>query len=121
MLDEVVESTNKLSTFLLKTSKVNMNGGLWDLEFFPIRVALSIVFYKSSIIVFSHYLLMVYFHLNNSIKITLLRNLRDVKEINIFLNLCKIFNNIVFHIYGILIDSWGFTNILFLRSSTDRI
>jgi len=37
MLDNAPESTRQLWKFLLKTSKVRINGGLWDLDLPPIR------------------------------------------------------------------------------------
>lgn len=37
MLDEAPKSTKQLCKFLLKTSKVKRNGGVWDLYLPPIR------------------------------------------------------------------------------------
>jgi hypothetical protein len=40
-LEEALESTMKLCTFLLKISKVNKNGGVFDLNLCPIKYALT--------------------------------------------------------------------------------
>lgn len=46
MLDEAPESTRQLSKFLLKTSKVRRNSGVWDFDLPQLEISIGSIFFK---------------------------------------------------------------------------